>query len=112
MRTNCHGTWRKTVSDAFVGSLIMLIVFGGIVGTVVVAIRQHNAQAARQYLCLGCETVASNHFARRPFWPWFIVGPFALLWPKQMTCQTCQSHDLVPAESPRARKVLAAAAGK
>jgi hypothetical protein len=100
------------MSDAFVARLILLAVLGLMSGLVVLAIRQHNAQAAKQYLCISCETVSSNHFARRPFWPWFIVGPFALLWPKKITCQTCKSHELVPAESPKARKVLAAAAGK
>ncbi len=100
------------MSDTGIGVLVMLVVFGGLFGIVAVAIRQHNAQAAKQYLCMGCETVSANHFARRPFWPWFIVGPFALLWPKKMTCQTCKSHELVPAESPKARKVLAAAVGK
>lgn len=90
-------------------ALVMLFVFGSIIGIVVLAIRQHNAQAARQYLCLDCETVSSNHFARRPSWPWFIVGPFALLWPKKMTCKTCKSHELIPADSPKAQKILSAA---
>jgi hypothetical protein len=100
------------MSDTLLGSLIMLGLLGAMVSIVAVAMRQHNAQAAKQYLCMGCETVSANHFARRPFWPWFIVGPFALLWPKKMTCQTCKSHELVPAKSPKARKVLAAAVGK
>jgi hypothetical protein len=100
------------MSDAVAGVLGMLLVLSLILGLAIVAIRQHNVQAAKWYLCLGCETVSAKHFAKRAFWPWFIVGPFALLWPKKMTCQTCNSHDLVPAESPRARKVLAAAVGK
>jgi hypothetical protein len=104
------------MNDVIGGILGLLFTFGSLFGIVylffVVFVRPHNVQAAREYLCLGCETVSSNNFERRPSWPWFIVGPFALLWPKKMTCRTCKSHELVPVESPRAQKVLAAAASK
>lgn len=100
------------MSDNTIAVLVLLGFFGFLGAIIWLALRQHNAQAAREYLCLNCETVSSNNFATRPFWPWFIVGPFALLWPKKMTCRTCKSHELVPGDSPRARKVLQAAAGK
>lgn len=100
------------MSDNAIAVVVLLAVLGFLIAIIWLALRQHYKQAAREYLCLGCETVSSNNFAKRPFWPWFIVGPFALLWPKKMTCRTCNSHELVPADSPRARKVVGAAAGK
>ena len=103
------------MGDNMVG-VIVLMIAAAFVALLVYAViwerRRRRYEATLSFLCLDCESISPFQKPTRPFWPWFIVGPFALLWPKRITCPTCKSHNLIPGESPKAQKVLAQAAGR
>lgn len=60
--------------------------------------------------CTACEYMGLMGNPHRPFWPWFIVGPFALLWPKKRTCPQCKAREgIIPAMSAKAKRMAAGA---
>lgn len=103
------------MNDNMVGviAVLVLVVFVALfVYAVICEVRRRRYEATLRFLCLDCESISPFQTPQRPFWPWFIVGPFALLWPKKLTCPTCKSHNMIPGESPKAQKVLAQSAGQ
>jgi RNase P subunit RPR2 len=90
-----------------IGVLVMVGFFALLVYGVIWDLRRRRREAKLRFLCLDCESISPFQTPQRPFWPWLIVGPFALLWSKKLTCPTCKSHNLIPGESPKARKMAA-----
>jgi hypothetical protein len=60
--------------------------------------------------CTACEYTGLMPNPHRPGWTWFIVGPFALLWPKKRTCPQCKGREgIIPAMSAKAMRMAAGA---
>jgi hypothetical protein len=61
-------------------------------------------QGSKQYFCVGCERLVRGVHSKRPTWS-FLLGPLMLVFTPKLTCRWCKSHDVIPANSPKARRI-------
>lgn len=65
-------------------------------------------QGGRRYLCMSCEQTSRGVYYKRSTWAVLLLGPLSLLTSKKMTCRHCKGHELIPANSAKAIRLLAA----
>lgn len=83
----------------------MAIVIFIVVFCLFIGIIKFCLQGSKQYFCASCETLLRGvHYTRSPWG--LLLGPFFLVLPRKMTCWHCKSHEVIPANSPRAKRVL------
>lgn len=64
-------------------------------------------QGSKRYFCVGCESIIRGVHKSRPFWG-LLLGPLFLVLTPKLTCRKCKSHDVIPAHSPKAKRMLGA----
>ena len=62
-------------------------------------------QGSKRYFCLSCESLVRGVHSKRPTWS-FLLGPLCLVFTPKRTCRKCKSHNLIPANSPKGRRLL------